>query len=164
MRFVIEVTREVKKVVGENKSLLVRISATDWAEGGWDIESSIELAKELKLAGVDLIHVSSGGLIPHAKIPVAPNYQVEFATRIKNEAQIPTCAVGLITDANQANDIVARGDADLIALARAVLYNPRWVWSAAAELDGRVQASRQYWRCLPKEAAHIFESSSNAQR
>lgn len=146
VRFLLEVATRVRNTIGENKTISVRISATDWVDGGWDIEQSIELAKLLKNVGVDLIHVSTGGLVPHAKIPVAPNYQVEFATRIKNEAGIPTCAVGLITDPRQANQIIENGEADAVALAREVLRNPRWALSAASELGQEVRWPSQYIR------------------
>lgn len=162
IRFPLEVFQAVREAF--QGVLGIRISATDWSPEGLTGEESAEFALRLKDVGANFIHVSTGGVDHAQKITLSPGYQVPYARAVKVKSGLPTTAVGLITDANQANDIVARGDADLIALARAVLYNPRWVWSAAAELDGRVQASRQYWRCLPKEAAHIFESSSNAQR
>jgi len=146
IRFLTEVAAKVRAVIGLEKALLVRISATDWVENGWDIEEAIELSRELKKLGVDLVHVSSGGLVPDAKIPVAPNYQVDFATRIKNETGIATCAVGLITDAHQANEIIESGKADAVALAREVLRNPRWALSAASELHQDVEWPVQYIR------------------
>jgi len=146
IRFLCEVATEVRKVIGIHKTLLVRISATDWVEGGWNIEESIELARELKNMGVDLIHVSTGGIVYDAKIPVAPNFQVNFATRIRNEAMIPTCAVGLITESQQANRIIENEEADAVAIGREVLRNPRWALAAASELGQEVQWPIQYVR------------------
>ena len=118
--------------------LFVRISASDWLEGGWTIEESIELCKRLKESGVDLIDVSSGGTSSGAPVPVGPGYQVPFATRIRNEAGIPTCAVGLITEAAQAESIISNGEADAIFMAREFLRNPRWPLHAARELKAEV--------------------------
>ena len=146
IRFLLEVTRSVRAAIGDETVLFVRISATDWVPEGWDIEDSIKLSKELKALGVDLIDVSSGGTVPNAQIPVVPGYQVEFATRIKNEAEIATSAVGLITDATQANEIVATGKADAVMLARAMLRNPRWAMQAAEELGDVIPWSNQLLR------------------
>jgi hypothetical protein len=162
MRFPLEVFKAVRQVY--QGVLGIRISATDWSTQGLTGEDSAEFAVRLKDIGANFIHVSTGGVDHAQKISLSPGYQVPFAKQVKDRSGLPTTAVGLITGAQQAEEIVSSGDADLIALARAVLYNPRWVWKAAAELGGHVQSSRQYWRCLPKEAAHIFESSSNAQR
>src|SRR5690606_24913433 len=114
--------------------LFVRISATDWVEGGWDIEQSIELARQLKTIGVDLIDTSSGGMVPMARIPVAKGYQVPLARRIRDEAGIRTGAVGLITDASYANEIITGGDADLVLLGRELLREPYWAIKAEQEL------------------------------
>lgn len=133
IRFLLEITKAVKEVIGD-KILFVRISATDWMPGGWDISGSIELAKALKPLGVDLIDVSSGGTSPDAKIPLTPGYQVEFASAIRDNAGIATSAVGLITEPEQANEIVASGKADAVMLARAMLRNPRWALTAAEQL------------------------------
>ena len=146
IRFLLEVTKAVRAAIGDETVLFVRISATDWVPEGWDIEDSIKLSKELKAIGVDLIDVSSGGTVPNAQIPVVPGYQVEFATRIKNEAEIATSAVGLITDAKQANEIVATGKADAVMLARAMLRNPRWAMQAAEELGDVIPWSNQLLR------------------
>jgi 2,4-dienoyl-CoA reductase-like NADH-dependent reductase (Old Yellow Enzyme family) len=134
IRLLLEVTKAVRSRLGEQVVLFVRISASDWVADGWSIEDSVQLAVELKLLGVDLIDVSSGGTVPNAQIPVGPGYQVEFAQRIKSEAQIPTSAVGMITEAKQANEIVANGKADAVMLARAMLRNPRWAMQAAEDL------------------------------
>lgn len=145
VRFLLEITKAVREVI-DNKVLFVRISATDWMPGGWDIDDSVQLAKELKKIDVDLIDVSSGGTSPDANIPVSPGYQVEFANRIRQEAQIPTNAVGLITEAKQANEIVASGKADAVMLARAMLRNPRWAMAAAEELGEVINWPNQLLR------------------
>ena len=126
--------------------LFVRVSATDWVEGGWDIDECVELARWLKQDGVDLIDCSSGGNVPQAKVPAAPGYQVPFAARIRRDAQIATCAVGLITDARQAEGILERGGADLVALAREFLRDPYFPRRAAAELGASIVAPEQYQR------------------
>ena len=126
--------------------LVVRVSATDWVEGGWDIDECVELACWLKLDGVDLIDCSSGGNVPHVQIPLAPGYQVPFAARIRHEAGIATGAVGLITDPQHANTIVERGDADLVLLARESLRDPYFPRRAAAELGTTIEAPVQYQR------------------
>jgi 2,4-dienoyl-CoA reductase-like NADH-dependent reductase (Old Yellow Enzyme family) len=126
--------------------LVVRVSATDWVEGGWDIEECIELARWLKQDGVDLIDCSSGGNVPNARIPVGPGYQVPFAARIRREAGIATGAVGLITEAAQAETILASGDADLILFARELLRDPYLPRRAAVELGASIQPPKQYER------------------
>lgn len=134
MRLVCEVARDIRSVIPEKMALFTRISATDWAEGGWDIQQSIELAKKLKECGVDLIDTSSGALVPHAKIPVGPGYQVSFASDIRAEAEIMTGAVGLITEPHQANDIITSGKADLVFIGREFLREPYWGLKAGAAL------------------------------
>ena len=126
--------------------LFVRVSATDWAEGGWDIDECVELARWLKQDGVDLIDCSSGGNVPNVKIPVGPGYQVPFAARIRREASIATGAVGLITDAEQADAILERGDADLILIARESLRDPYFPRRAAAQLGVSIEPPVQYRR------------------
>jgi len=126
--------------------LFVRVSATDWAPGGWDIDECVELARWLKHDGVDLVDCSSGGAVPHAKVVVAPGYQVPFAARIRREAAIATGAVGLITEARQANDIIERGDADLVLLARETLRDPYFARRAAVELGVKIDPPPQYAR------------------
>src|SRR5262249_24277034 len=130
----------------EELPLFVRISATDWVEGGWDVEPSVELAKRLQEIGVDLIDVSSGGAVPGVRIPVDPGYQVPFARRIRHEAGIRTGAVGLITQPRQAEGILENGDADLIILARELLRNPYWTQRAHRELGAPVEMPVQYER------------------
>ena len=154
IRFPLEVFAAVRAVF--DGPVGVRVSASDWIEGAWDVAQTTELGLKLKAAGCDFIHVSSGGISPQQKIAVGPNYQVPFAKAIHAATGMTTMAVGLITEPKQAEDILQAGDADLIAIARAFLYKPRWGWEAAATLGGTVQASPQYWRCLPREAATVF--------
>lgn len=126
--------------------LFVRVSATDWVESGWDIDECVELAHMLKSDGVDLIDCSSGGMSPHAKIPVGPGYQVPFAARIRREAGIATGAVGMITETRQAQEILDRGDADVIIMAREFLRDPYFPRRAASELGVKIPAPLQYQR------------------
>ncbi len=126
--------------------LWTRISATDWTDGGWTIDDSVELARALKSAGVDLIDVSTGGNVSNATIPVGPGYQVTFAERIRQDARITTGAVGLITDARQADTIIATGQADVVLLARQLLRDPYWPLHAARELGVDVDWPKQYER------------------
>lgn len=154
MRFPLEVFESVRAEF--DGPVGVRVSATDWIEGGWDLEQTQELASRLKALGCDFIHVSSGGISPLQKITLGPGYQVPMAREIKKSSGLPTVAVGLITQAQQAEEILQAGDADLVAIARAILYKPRWPWEAAAALGAQVRASEQYWRCLPREAQSIF--------
>lgn len=135
MRPLLETTEQVRSILPDSMPLLVRISATDWVEGGWELEDSIVLARELKARGVDLIDVSSGGTAPVASIPVAKGYQVPFAKAIKQEAGIRTGAVGLITEPADANDIVCRGDADLVFIGRQLLREPYWAVRAMHESE-----------------------------
>ncbi|MET1160963.1 MAG: NADH:flavin oxidoreductase/NADH oxidase [Pseudoxanthomonas sp.] len=136
----------LREVWSERLPLWLRISATDWAEGGWDIEQSIELARNVRELGVDLIDVSSGGLVPGVKIPVGPGYQVDFAARIRREAGIATGAVGLITEPGQAEAIIADGKADVVLLAREELRDPYWPRRAARELGVEIEVPLQYQR------------------
>jgi 2,4-dienoyl-CoA reductase-like NADH-dependent reductase (Old Yellow Enzyme family) len=158
MRFPLEVFDAVRAALPADKPVTVRVSATDWVEGGWDPEQTIRLAQALEKAGCDAIHVSSGGLHIAQKIPVSPSYQVPFARDIKASVDIPVIAVGLITGFEQAEAIIATGDADMIALARTILYNPRWPWHAAAELGATVRAPNQYHRCQPRRFKNLFDS------
>ena len=146
-RLVREVIAAVREVWPAGLPLWLRLSATDWADqGGWDIGQSVELARQMKLLGVDLIDVSSGGLLPHAKIPLAPGYQVPFAAQIRREAGIATGAVGLITGAEQAAQIVANGDADVVLIARESLRDPYFPRRAAQRLGAKIDPPAQYRR------------------
>ncbi len=151
-RLLREVAAAVRVVWPERLPLFVRISATDWAEGGWTIEESIELARQLHSLGVDLIDCSSGGTLPHAQVPVGPGYQTPFADRIRREAGIATGAVGMITDAAQADHILRTGQADLILMAREFLREPYWPLQAARELGQQASWPVQYLRAAPPGA------------
>jgi len=156
MRFAIEVFEAIRAVVPERKPIGMRISATDWAEGGWSLDDSVVLAKELRARGCDYITASSGGSVPEQQLNVGPGYQVPFAERIRREAGITSMAVGLITEPQQAEDIVANGRADLVALGRGMLFNPRWPWHAALALGGQAYYPPQYERSHPKMRAGDF--------
>ena len=164
MRFPCEVFDAVRAAFPENKPVGVKISATDWVEGGWDLPQSIAFSKELKTRGVDWIDASSGGVSPLQKIPLHPGYQVPFAQAIKEATSVTTMAVGLITEAKQAEEIVASGKADMVALARGMLYDPRWGWHAAAELGGHVEAPPQYWRSQPATQKALFGATTFGTR
>jgi 2,4-dienoyl-CoA reductase-like NADH-dependent reductase (Old Yellow Enzyme family) len=156
MRYPLEVFDAVRAAFPDNKPVGVKVSSTDWVEGGWDLAQTIEYARELKKRGVDWIDASSGGASPLQKIPLGPGYQVPFAQGIREATGLTTIAVGLITEAKQAEDIVASGKADMVTLARAMLYDPRWGWHAAAELGGQVEAPPQYWRSQPSTQKALF--------
>ena len=164
LRFPLEVFRAVRDAFPAERPVWVRLSATDWVEGGWDLDGSVAFARALKDAGCDAIHVSTGGVSPQQRIPLSAGYQVPFAARIKAEVGLATIAVGLITEPEQAETIVATGEADAIALARAMLYDPRWPWHAAARLGAKVRAPKQYWRSQPREYKDLFEGASVGQR
>jgi len=164
MRYPLEVFDAVRAVFPSKKPVGIKVSATDWVDGGWDLEQTIEFAKELKKRGVSWIDVSSGGVSPQQKIPLSPGYQVPFAQAIKEATGVTIMAVGLITEAAQAEEIVASGKADMVALARGMLYDPRWGWHAAAELGGEVYAPPQYWRSQPSTQKELFGKTSFGAR
>jgi 2,4-dienoyl-CoA reductase-like NADH-dependent reductase (Old Yellow Enzyme family) len=164
LRYPLEVYDAVRAAFPAHKPIGVKVSATDWVEGGWDIEQTIAFAQELKKRGVDWIDASSGGVSPLQKIPLSPGYQVPFAQAVKQATGLPTIAVGLITQAGQAEDIVASGRADMVALARGMLYDPRWGWHAAAELGGQVDAPPQYWRSQPSTQKALFGTTTFGTR
>jgi 2,4-dienoyl-CoA reductase-like NADH-dependent reductase (Old Yellow Enzyme family) len=162
MRFPLEVVAAVRNVY---KGVLgIRISASDWAQGGFHPEEAVVFSNQLKASDISYIHVSSGGVAANQQIALGPNYQVPFAVSIKEQTGLPTIAVGLITDPHQAEAILEEGQADLIAFARAFMYKPRWGWEAAAALGGQVQASAQYFRCLPREHQSVFKNLKIGQR
>lgn len=146
IRFLVESAKKVRASISDQTLLFIRISATDWVEGGWDLDDSVELSKILKDVGVDLIDVSTGGLVHDAKITTGPGYQVPFAQKIRSSAAIATSAVGLITEATQAEEIVAAGSADAVMLGRQMLRNPRWAIAAAEELGEKIPWSKQLER------------------
>lgn len=164
MRFPLEVFRAVRDAVPSDVPVWARLSAHDWVDGGWTIDDAVVLGTELKAIGCDALHVSSGGISAAQAIKLGPGYQVPFARRLKQEVGMPTIAVGLITTPTQAESILRSGDADAVALARGILYNPRWVWHAAAELGAAVEAPPQYWRAAPREAKDIFSNANFGQR
>jgi len=159
MRFPLEVSKRVREAVPENLPVFVRISATDWTEDGWDLEQSIEFCKRLKEIGIDLIDVSTGGNVPHARIPVAPNYQVPFAAEIRKQVGIATAAVGMITEPTQAEEILQKGEADAVLLAREFLREPYFPFRAARELGGSVDVPKQYGRAIQLENAQEVKSA-----
>jgi 2,4-dienoyl-CoA reductase-like NADH-dependent reductase (Old Yellow Enzyme family) len=152
-RLALQVVDAVRAAWPAHLPVLVRISATDWAERGWNVDESVQLARLFREHGVDLVDCSSGGMVPNAQIPLGPGYQVEFAARIRSEAGIPTAAVGLITDPTQANAIVAQGQADLVLLAREMLRDPYWPLHAAAALGDAVSWPPQYLRAAPHRSS-----------
>jgi 2,4-dienoyl-CoA reductase-like NADH-dependent reductase (Old Yellow Enzyme family) len=133
-------------------------------EGGWDIDGTLALSAALRARGCAAIHVTSGGVSPEQAFLLGPGYQVPFSERVRAEVGIPTIAVGLITEAEQAEEIIADGQADAVSLARAMLYDPRWPWHAAATLGAQVTAPRQYWRCQPRGLKELFSEATTGQR
>lgn len=157
MRFPLEVFDAIRDAFPAERPVTMRISGTDWAEGGWTIEETVAFAQALEARGCSGMHVSSGGLTAAQRIPVGPSYQVPLARAVKQATKMPVIAVGLITDFVQAEAILATGDADLIALARAILYDPRWPWHAAAHFGASVKAPNQYLRSQPHQYPHLFD-------
>lgn len=156
MRYPLEVFEAVRRAFPAERPVGVRISASDWVEGGWDVEQSIAFARELEARGCAYIHVSSGGLSPAQQIPIGPDYQVPLAERIRAAVKLPVIAVGLVTEPLQAEEIIFNGRADLVALARGMLFDPRWPWHAAAELGAQVDVAPQYWRSPPHRYRDLF--------
>ena len=156
MRFPLEVFEAVRDAFAHDRPVSVRVSATDWVEGGWSIEETIAFVKALEARGCAAINVSSGGLMPSAQIPVAPGYQLPLAQAVRQATTLPVIAVGLITEFEQAESILRSGDADLIALARAILYDPRWPWHAAAHFGAQIRAPKQYLRSQPSGLRNLF--------
>ncbi|HEY4374858.1 MAG TPA: NADH:flavin oxidoreductase/NADH oxidase [Burkholderiales bacterium] len=166
MRFPLMVYDAVRKVWPAGKPLGMRVSTTDWVEGGWDVEECIVFARELHKRGCDWIDCSSGGVDPaRQKITLGAGYQVPNAEKIRQAVPgMPVMAVGLITEPQHAEEIVAGGRADLVALARGLLYDPRWPWHAAAQLGATVVAPEQYWRCAPREHAKVLGEVKTGSR
>ena len=148
-RLVREVARTVRAEWPERLPLLIRLSATDWVEGGWNIEETVALCRSLKELGIDLVDVSTAGLLPTAKIPVGPGFQTEFAERVRHEADLPVAAVGMLTSPAQADHIVRSGQADMVLLGRELLRNPYWPLAAARELGQPASWPKQYLRAAP---------------
>lgn len=164
LRFPLEIFDAVRAAFPAGKPVGIRLSVSDWVEGGWDLEQSLVLVEELKQRGCDWIDASSGGVSPLQQIPLGPNYQVPFARAIKQASGLPTIAVGLITEAQQAEAIIRDQEADLVALARGILYDPRWPWHAAAELAASVSAPPQYWRSQPRDLKDLFQDAVGGAR
>lgn len=150
IRLLLEMTEDARRIWPDTLPLFVRISATDWAEGGWGVDQSVQLCAELKKRGVDLVDVSSGGAVSYARIAVGPGYQVPFSEKIRHEADIPTAAVGMITEAKQADEIIRTGQADMVLLARELLRDPYWPLHAAHELGVTLPWPNQYDRAKPR--------------
>jgi 2,4-dienoyl-CoA reductase-like NADH-dependent reductase (Old Yellow Enzyme family) len=167
MRYPLEVFDAIRAALPAELPLWVRVSATDWVEGGWDEASTAAFAQALQARGCAALHVSSGGVSPAQRIALGPGYQVGFARALKQalgDGGMPVIAVGLNTEPAQAEAIVAGGDADAVALARGLLYDPRWPWHAAAALGGQVVAPPAYWRSQPREYPGLFEGAQTGQR
>ncbi|WP_288410949.1 NADH:flavin oxidoreductase/NADH oxidase [uncultured Sphingomonas sp.] len=157
MRFPLEIFDVVRAAFPAHRPVTVRVSGTDWVEGGWAADETAQFAEALEQRGCAAIHVSSGGLDPRQQIPVGPGYQVPLARTIKDAVTMPVIAVGLITDPQQAEQILLDGHADAIAIARAALWDPRWPWHAAAALGASVKSPPQYLRSEPHEAGRILK-------
>jgi NADPH2 dehydrogenase len=164
LRFPLEIFDAVRSIFPSDRPVGVKVSATDWVDGGWDIHQTVAFAEELEKRGVDWIDVSSGGVSPLQKIAIGPGYQVPFAQAVKDATGVNIIAVGLITEPQQAEEIVDTGKADLVALARGMLYDPRWPWHAAASLGGAVDAPPPYWRATPHGHHSIFNQASHGAR
>jgi 2,4-dienoyl-CoA reductase-like NADH-dependent reductase (Old Yellow Enzyme family) len=152
MRLVLRVAERLRTVMPAELPLFIRVSATDWVEGGWDATQSVELARRVKALGVDLVDTSSGGMTPSAQIPVGKGYQVPLARRIRDEAKIATGAVGLIVDVAQANDVITSGDADLVVIGRELLRDPYWAIKAQQALEGEPAWPLQYGYAVRRRA------------
>lgn len=164
MKFPLEVFAAVRAAVPDSVPVWARLSAVDWAPGGLELNDALEVCKALEVAGSAALHISSGGLSTAQEIPVGPGYQVHLATAAKEAVDIPVMAVGLITEPAEAEAIVATGEADAVAMARAFLWNPRWPWHAAAELGAKVSAPKQYWRSAPHGTEPPFHGFRHGQR
>lgn len=164
MRLPLAVFDAVRAAVPAAMPVGVRLSATDWVDGGWDLEQSVVFAQALRQRGCAFIHVSSGGVSPRQQVPLGPGYQVSLAETIRRESGLPTIAVGLITEAEQAEAIIAEERADLVALARGMLFDPRWPWHAAVALGAEVEAPPQYWRSQPRGLSGLFGDARIGQR
>jgi 2,4-dienoyl-CoA reductase-like NADH-dependent reductase (Old Yellow Enzyme family) len=161
MRFPLQVMAALRAALPADKVIGIRVSATDWVAGGWDLEQCLVFAQALQALDCSFIHVSSGGVSPLQNIPASAGYQVEFANKIRQHTGMPTIAVGLITEPGQAESIIAEGQADMVALARALLYNPHWPWHAAAELGASVEVAPQYLRSQPLGYTNLLVANTS---
>lgn len=164
LRFPLQVFEAVRAALPASMPVWVRVSATDWVDGGWGVPDTIAFGQALKARGCAALHVSSGGVSPAQRIPVGPGYQVPLARALKEAVGLPTMAVGLITEAEQAEAVLQQGDADAVALARAMLFDPRWPWHAAAKLGAQVQTPPPYWRSQPRELKDLFAGAKIGMR
>ncbi len=164
LRLPLEVFAAVRDAAGPDMAVGARLSATDWADGGWDLAQTQVLAQRLQAAGCDFLDVSSGGLAYRQQIPIGPGFQVPLAEGVKRVVSIPVITVGLITTPRQAEDILLQGRADAVALARGFLFDPRWPWRAAAELGATVNVPAQLWRSLPQSHPAIFDRALPTRR
>jgi 2,4-dienoyl-CoA reductase-like NADH-dependent reductase (Old Yellow Enzyme family) len=162
IRFPLEVFRAVRAAWPQQKPLGIRVSATDWVDGGWTLDETLVLARELKKLGCDYIDVSTGGLDPRQKIPLAPGFQVPFADKVKRETGIPTMSVGLIAGYRQAEEILAAGKSDFICIARGAMWDPRWAWHAAEELGAETPYAPKMVRCQPKFRPELYPKHAPA--
>jgi 2,4-dienoyl-CoA reductase-like NADH-dependent reductase (Old Yellow Enzyme family) len=156
MRFPLETFRAMRAAWPADKPMGIRVSATDWVDGGWNLDEAVVFARELKAIGCDYMDTTSGGLDPRQKIPLSPGYQVPFGARVRREAGIATMSVGLIDKPEQAEQIIAGGEADLVVLARGALYNPRWAWHAAEALGAETAYAPKYRVCHPSLRPELF--------
>ena len=159
MRLPLRIFREMRERIPPSLPIGVRISASDWIEQGWNLEESIVFTRALQALGAAYIHVSSGGLSPMQKIPLEPGYQVPFAEAIREATGMPTITVGLIQDPESAEALVATGKADLVGIARGMVFDPRWPWHAAVALNAKLEIAAPYWRCVPGSEAHRFSAA-----
>jgi NADPH2 dehydrogenase len=164
MRFPLEVFKAMRDSWPPDKPMGMRISATDWVDGGWDMPQSLVLARELESMGCDWLDVSSGGLTTNVKIPTGPGYQVPYAEQIKANSQMKIMTVGMITEPQQAEEIVACNKADMVAIARGMLYNPRWTWHAAEKLGVSLEYPKQYLRCRPHVQGDVFADHGSGMK
>lgn len=158
MRFPLEIFDVVRAEFPSDRPVGIRISATDWVDGGWDLEQSVAFSKAVAARGAAYVHVSSGGLSPLQKIAAGPGYQLPFAQEIRRHIDVPVIGVGMITTPEQAETVLVDGSADLVAMARAMLYDPRWPWHAAAALGAQVCAPKQYLRSQPAAFKNLFKT------
>ena len=159
MRLPLRIFREMRDRLPDSLPIGVRISASDWIEGGWSLEESKTFAKALHALGAAYIHVSSGGLSPLQQIPLEPGYQVPFAEAIRKATGMPTIAVGLIQAPEDAEALVASGKTDLVGIARGMIFDPRWPWHAAVALNANIEIAAPYWRCVPGSEAQRFSAA-----
>jgi len=164
MRLLLQIYEVVRAELGPDIALGVRVTGSDWVEGGWNVDDCVTLCQRLAAVGADFVDVSSGGVSPLQKISIGPGYQVAFAGRVKHAVSMPVITVGMITEPQQAEDILQTGQADMVALARAFIADPRWPWHAAAALGGKIAGHPQYYRCMPSKMPRIFGDTITNQR